>query len=67
MAALIVDETDGPLLIYEFINDHRKVAYPNLSIHRGLTRLTMIKEKKSQLIKLIVSKRRKKRRRNEIK
>ena len=47
MAALIVDEPDGPLLIYEFINDHRKVADPNLTIHRGLTRLTLNKEEKT--------------------
>ena len=40
MAAILVDEPDGPLLIYEFINDHRKVADPNLTIHRGTTRLT---------------------------
>ena len=41
MAAILVDEPDGPLLIYEFINDHRKIADPNLTIHRGLTRLTL--------------------------
>lgn len=40
MASIIVDEPDGPLLIYEFINDHRKVADQNLTIHRGTTRLT---------------------------
>lgn len=47
MAALLVDEPDGPLLIYEFINDHRKVADPNLTIHRGLTRLTYNKKDKA--------------------
>ncbi len=47
MAALLVDEPDGALLIYEFINDHRKVADPNLTIHRGLTRLTFNKTEKS--------------------
>jgi len=47
MAALIVDEPDGPLLIYEFINDHRKIVDPNLTIHRGLTRLTYNKIDKS--------------------
>jgi hypothetical protein len=47
MAALLVDEPDGPLLIYEFINDHRKVADPNLTIHRGLTRLTYNKKDKT--------------------
>lgn len=40
MAAIIVDEPDGSLLIYEFINDYRKTAEPNLTIHRGVTRLT---------------------------
>jgi len=47
MAAIIVDEPDGPLLIYEFINDHRKVADPNLTIHRGLTRLTYNEKEKT--------------------
>ena len=47
MAAILVDEPDGPLIIYEFINDHRKVADPNLTIHRGLTRLTLNKREKS--------------------
>ena len=47
MAAILVDEPDGPLIIYEFINDHRKVADPNLTIHRGLTRLTLNKGEKS--------------------
>jgi len=49
MAAILVDEPDGPLLIYEFLNDHRKVANPNLTIHRGLTRLTF-KEKEKTLV-----------------
>lgn len=40
MASILTDEPDGPLLIYEFINDHRRVADPNLTIHRGTTRLT---------------------------
>lgn len=47
MAAILVDEPDGPLLIYEFINDHRKIADPNLTIHRGLTRLTLNEKEKT--------------------
>lgn len=47
MAAILVDEPDGPLLIYEFINDHRKIADPNLTIHRGLTRLTLNEREKT--------------------
>lgn len=47
MATLLVDEPDGPLLIYEFINDHRKVADPNLTIHRGTTRLTYNENEKT--------------------
>ncbi len=47
MASILVDEPDGPLLIYEFINDHRKVADPNLTIHRGTTRLTFNEEDKN--------------------
>lgn len=47
MATILVDEPDGPLLIYEFINDHRKLADPNLTIHRGLTRLTFAKREQS--------------------
>ncbi len=47
MAAIVIDESDGPLLIYEFINDHRKVADPGLTIHRGLTRLTFNKKNKT--------------------
>jgi hypothetical protein len=34
-------------LIYEFINDHRKIADPNLTIHRGLTRLTLNKKEET--------------------
>jgi hypothetical protein len=47
MASIFVDEPDGPLLIYEFINDHRKVADSNLTIHRGTTRLTFDQENKT--------------------
>jgi len=47
MAAIIVDEADGPLLIYEFLNDHKRVADPDLTIHRGLTRLTFNEKEKS--------------------
>lgn len=47
MASILVDEPDGPLLIYEFINDHRRVADPNLTIHRGTTRLTFNKQDKT--------------------
>ncbi len=47
MATILIDEPDGPLLIYEFLNDHRKVSDPDLTIHRGLTRLTFNKKDKS--------------------
>jgi len=47
MAAIVTDEPDGPLLTYEFINDHRKVSDPGLTIHRGLTRLTFNAAEKS--------------------
>lgn len=47
MAAILVDEPDGPLLIYEFLNDYRRVADPNLTIHRGLTRLTFNEKEKT--------------------
>ena len=40
MAAISTDETYGPLLIYEFLIDQRKVSDPNLTIHRGSARLT---------------------------
>lgn len=47
MASIIVDEPDGPLLIYEFINDYRRVSDPNLTIHRGTTRLTFNEKNKT--------------------
>ena len=47
MASIIVNEPDGPLLIYEFINDLRKVADPALTIHRGTTRLTFNENNKT--------------------
>lgn len=47
MAAIVTDEPDGPLLVYEFINDHRKVSDAGLTIHRGLTRLTYNEDDKS--------------------
>lgn len=47
MAAISTDEPDGPLLIYEFLNDHRKVSDPNLTIHRGTARLTYNESNKS--------------------
>ncbi len=47
MASITVDEPDGPLLIFEYINDLRKVADPALTIHRGTTRLTFNENNKT--------------------
>jgi len=41
MASIHVDEAGSPLLVYEFINDHQTVANKELTIHRGLTRLSL--------------------------
>lgn len=47
MATLIVGEPDGDMLIYEFINDHKKISDSNLNIHRGVTRLSYNKDDKT--------------------
>lgn len=39
MAALIPEAPDGPMLIYAFHNDYKKISEPEMQYHRGLSSL----------------------------
>tara|TARA_R100001143_G_C3361001_1_gene135704 strand:- start:10374 stop:10979 length:606 start_codon:yes stop_codon:yes gene_type:complete len=48
MAALIPDAPDGPMLIYSFHNDHKKISKPEMQYHRGMSSL-IYNEKEASL------------------
>lgn len=47
MAAILPDEPDGRMLIYSFVNDHKKVSKPDMEYHRGMGKLTFREEAQS--------------------
>lgn len=44
MAAILPDELNGPMLIYSFYSDHKKVSKPDMEYHRGMGKLTLDEE-----------------------
>ena len=44
MAAIVKDEPDGPMLIFSFLNDYKKISEPEMQYHRGMTNLIYSEE-----------------------
>jgi len=47
MATIIPDAPDGPVLIYSFHNDYKKISEPEMQYHRGMSSLIYNEEKET--------------------
>lgn len=47
MAAIVPDAPDGPVLIYSFHSDHKKISEPEMQYHRGMSCLIFDSEEET--------------------